>query len=99
MVDIYWNTKHRGIYLALCTDCEGDSCFSIYQNNGIKMQVILSKKQYDISLFSIFSKQTSDYFEEHSCGFSANSESLLASRNSSPILIILVRSIYVRINK
>ena len=30
-VDIYRDSKRRGIYLALFTDPEGDSCFSIYQ--------------------------------------------------------------------
>ena len=34
---IYTDTKRHGIYLALSTDHEGDSCFSIYHNNGIKM--------------------------------------------------------------
>ena len=29
--DIYLEAKRRGIYLALFTDPEGDSCFSIYQ--------------------------------------------------------------------
>ena len=32
VVDIYRGAKRRGIYLALGTDPEGDSCFSIYQN-------------------------------------------------------------------
>ena len=32
VVDIYWDTKRRGIYPPLFTDPEGDSCFSIYQN-------------------------------------------------------------------
>ena len=30
--------KRRGIYLALFTDPEGDSCFSIYQISWIKMK-------------------------------------------------------------
>ena len=37
-VVIYRDSKHRGIYLALSTDPEGDSCFSIYQISWIKMK-------------------------------------------------------------
>ena len=33
--DIYRDTKRRGLYLALFTDPEGDSCFSIYQISWI----------------------------------------------------------------
>ena len=36
MVNIYRDVKRRGIYLALFTDPEGDSCFSIYQISWIK---------------------------------------------------------------
>ena len=36
MVDIYRDTKRRGIYPPLYTDPEGDSCFSIYQIRWIK---------------------------------------------------------------
>ena len=32
--DVYRDAKRRGIYLALWTDPEGDSCFSIYQISG-----------------------------------------------------------------
>ena len=35
---IYRDAKRRGIYLALRTDPEGDSCFSIYQINWIKIK-------------------------------------------------------------
>ena len=31
------------IYRALVTDPEGDSCFSIYQNNGIKIHFIFKE--------------------------------------------------------
>ena len=34
---IYRHAKRRGIYLALFTDPEGDSCFSIYQISWIKI--------------------------------------------------------------
>ena len=39
-VNIYGDAKHRGIYLALFTDPEGDSCFSIYQIGWIKMKKV-----------------------------------------------------------
>ena len=35
-MDIYRDAKRRGIYPPLCTDPEGDSCFSIYQIRWIK---------------------------------------------------------------
>ena len=50
MVDIYRGAKRRGIYLALGTDPEGDSCFSIYLNIWIK-STLFSKKQYNVNLF------------------------------------------------
>ena len=37
---IYRDAKRRGIYLALFTDPEGDSCFSIYQISWIKMKKV-----------------------------------------------------------
>ena len=33
---IYRDAKRRGIYLALFSDPEGDSCFSIYQISWVK---------------------------------------------------------------
>ena len=38
IVGIYRDAKRRGIYLALFTDPEGDSCFSINQISWIKMK-------------------------------------------------------------
>ena len=38
IVGIYRDAKRRGIYLALFTDPEGDSYFSIYQISWIKMK-------------------------------------------------------------
>ena len=35
---IHRDAKRRGMYLALFTDPEGDSCFSIYQISWIKMK-------------------------------------------------------------
>ena len=37
-IAVYTDAKRRGIYLALFTDPEGDSCFSIYQISWIKMK-------------------------------------------------------------
>ena len=37
-VNIDWDAKRRGRYLALFTDPEGDSCFSIYQISWIKLK-------------------------------------------------------------
>ena len=44
MVDIYPEVKRRGIYLALFTDPEGDSCFSIYQTQLDKNEKSYLKK-------------------------------------------------------
>ena len=38
VVDIYQDMKRQGIHLALFTDPEGDSCFSIYQISWIEMK-------------------------------------------------------------
>ena len=40
MVDKNQDAKHRGIYLVLFTDPDGDSCFSAYQISWIKMKKI-----------------------------------------------------------
>ena len=40
MVDIYRDAKRPGMYLAVGNDPEGVSCFSIYQDNAIKMKFI-----------------------------------------------------------
>ena len=37
---MYRDAKRHGMYIALGTDPEGDSCFSIYQNNGIQILFI-----------------------------------------------------------
>ena len=50
MVDIYRDAKRRGIFLAQSPDPKGDSCFSIYQNNG-KKYTLYSKYQYNVKLF------------------------------------------------
>ena len=43
MVDICRDAKRQGTYLALGTDLEGDSCFGIYQNDGMKMHFIFKE--------------------------------------------------------
>ena len=40
VVTIYRHAKRRGIYLALFTNPEGDSCFSIYQISWVEMKKI-----------------------------------------------------------
>ena len=40
IVMVYWDAKRRGIYPALFTDPEGDSCFSIYRISWIKMKQV-----------------------------------------------------------
>ena len=43
MVDIYKDVKCLGVYLVLGTDPNGDSCSSIYQNNGIEMHFVFKE--------------------------------------------------------
>ena len=51
--------KRRGIYLALFTDPEGDSCFSIYQISWIKMKkVTFWKLKTSLSRNLIYNLQT-----------------------------------------
>ena len=51
VVDTYRDSKRRDTYLALGTDPEGDSCFSIYQNNGIKIHFIFKEAILDKPFF------------------------------------------------
>ena len=46
--DIYRYAKRRGISLALWTDPEGDSCFSIYQISWIKIkkELFVNKRRH-----------------------------------------------------
>ena len=51
--------KRRGIYLALFTDPDGDSCFSIYQISWIKMKrVSFGKLKTLLSRNFIYNLQT-----------------------------------------
>ena len=47
MVDIYRDAKHRGLYLVLFTDPEGDSCCTIYQ-------ISLYKTEKKGTLFTVY---------------------------------------------
>ena len=46
MLVIYRDAKRRGIYLALWTDPEGDSCFSIYQISLFEFVYVRFNWQY-----------------------------------------------------
>lgn len=37
LVERYRGAKRQGVFLVLCTNAEGDSCFIIYQSNRIKI--------------------------------------------------------------
>ena len=57
--DIYRDTKRWGLYLALFTDPEGDSCFSIYQISWIKMKkVTFCKLKTSLSRNFVYNLQT-----------------------------------------
>ena len=78
MVWIYRDSKRRGIYLALFTDPEGDSCFSIYQISWIKMKksnfFVNQKRHLQGSFFTIY-KHFGDFssaFLRFCCKFSKN---------------------------
>ena len=53
MVDLYLDTKRRGIYLALATDTEGDSCFQYLPKEWDKMHFIF-KETIQCKPFSYF---------------------------------------------
>ena len=56
---IYGDAKRRGIYLALFTDPEGDSCFSIYHISWIKVKkVTFCKLKTSLSRHFIYNLQT-----------------------------------------
>ena len=52
---IYQGAKPQGIYLALLTDPEGDSCFSVYQISWIK--ITLCKLKTSLSRNFIYNLQ------------------------------------------
>ena len=54
MVDIYRDTKRRGIYPSLFTNPEGDSCFSIYQIRWIKKCRLISSSETLAKRHAIF---------------------------------------------
>ena len=58
MVVIHRDAKRRGIYLALLTDPEGDSCFSIYPISWIKMKkVIFCKLKTSLAMNFLYNLQ------------------------------------------
>ena len=67
VVEIYRDTKRRGLYLALFTDPEGDSCFSIYQISWIKVKkVTFCKLKTSLSRNLIYNLQTfREFFQVH----------------------------------
>ena len=75
-VGIYRDSKRRGIYLALSTDPEGDSCFSIYQISWIKMKksnfFVNLKRHLEESFFLQFTN-ISGIFQVRFYDFVANS--------------------------
>ena len=74
-VYIYRDAKHRGIYLALFTDPEGDSCFSVYQISWIKMKkVTFCNLKASLSRNFVYNLQTFRRFcQVHFYDFVANS--------------------------
>ena len=69
------DAKRRGIYPALFTDPEGDSCFSIYQISWIKMKkVTFCKLKTSLSRNFVYNLQTFRGFcQVHFYDFVANS--------------------------
>ena len=92
-VNIDRDAKRRGRYLALFTDPEGDSCFSIYQISWIKLKKVTfgnQKRHLVGTLFTMY-KHFGDFFQLHLYDFVANSawksfstyQSTLTSQRSS----------------
>ena len=75
MVATYQDAKLRGIYLALFTDLEGDSCFSIYQQlNKTTTKVTFCKLKKSLSRNFVYNLQTFwGFFQVHFYDFVANS--------------------------
>ena len=72
--EIYRDAKCEGIYLALFTDPEGDSCFSIYLIGWIKNGKKVPFRKLEMSLNRNFFLQTSwGFFQVHFYDFVANS--------------------------
>ena len=73
---IYRHAKRRGIYLALFTDPEGDSCFSIYQISWIKLKKSnVWKSKASLSRNFVYNLRTFRGFcQVHFYDFVANSE-------------------------
>ena len=70
------DAKPQGIYLALFTDPEGDSCFSIYQISWIKVKKISNFCKLKTSLsrnFVYILKTFGEFCQVHFYDFVANS--------------------------
>ena len=72
---IYRDANSRDTYIALFTDPEGDSCFSIYQISWIKMKkVTFCKLKTSLSRNFVYNLQTFRGFcQVHFYDFVANS--------------------------
>ena len=104
-VNIDRDAKRRGRYLALFTDPEGDSCFSIYQISWIKLKKSNAwKSKTSLSRNFVYNVQTfRGYFQVHLYDFVANSawksfstyQSTLTSQRSSLSWYLFVRLIHL----
>ena len=85
---LYRDTKRRGIYLALFTNPEGDSCFSIYQISWIKMKkVTFWKLKTPLSRNLIYNLQTFLVFWRFCCKFSLKYISYLPVNTDQPKIV------------
>ena len=66
----------QGIYLALGTNPVEDSCFSIYQNNGIKMYFIFKKTIQRKPFFYFY-----NFLSTNSLGYCELREPIKAHKN------------------
>ena len=92
---IYRDAKRPGIYLALFTDPEGDSCFSIYQISWIKMKSNFWKLKTSPSRNFIYNLQTFrefcqvHFYDFASCKFSMKIIFYLPVNTDKPKLVAL----------
>ena len=88
IVVLYQDAKRRVIYLALFTDPEGDSCFSIYQISWIKMKkVTFWKLKTSLSRNLIYNLQTFLVFWRFCCKFSMKYISYLPVNTDQPKIV------------
>ena len=104
-IAVYTDAKRRGIYLALFTDPEGDSCFSIYQISWIKMKKSnLSTLKTSLSRNFVYNLQTFRGFQQvhfyvvFFCKFSMKIIFYLPVNNDKPKFVaffVFVRMLYL----